>query len=131
MDSQFVFPSEYLCEVEAEPLYLEAYSSPESCKYVFAYTIRILNTGEHPVKLLSRYWQIMDANGEVQEVSGEGVVGQQPVLEPGEGFEYTSSAVISTPVGTMQGSYKMIADDGTPFETEIPAFHLQMPRILH
>ncbi len=131
MDSNFIVPSEYYCEVEAEPLYLESFSSPESGKYVFSYTIRILNTGDHPVRLVSRYWQIIDANGEVQEVKGDGVVGQQPFLEPGEGFEYTSSAVISTPVGTMQGKYRMIAEDGTPFDTEIPAFHLQMPRVLH
>ena len=83
------------------------------------------------MKLVSRYWQITDANGDVQEVVGEGVVGQQPVIEPGEGFEYTSSAVISTLVGTMQGKYKMVAEDGTPFDTEIPVFHLQIPRTLH
>ena len=124
-------PSDYFCEVEAEPLYLENHSSPESDKYVFAYTIRILNTGEHTFKLVSRHWEIIDANGDVQEVKGEGVVGQQPVLEPGEGFEYTSSAIISTPVGTMKGTYQMVADDGTPFDAEIPEFHLKMPRILH
>ena len=131
LDSKNYDLEEYFCEVEAEPIYLEAHSSPETDKYVFAYTIRIINTGGHPVKLVSRYWQITDANGEVQEVKGEGVVGQQPVIEPGEGFEYTSSAVIATPVGTMRGTYKMIAEDGTPFDTKIPAFHLQIPRTLH
>jgi ApaG protein len=131
LDSKNYDLEEYFCEVEAEPIYLEAHSSPETDKYVFEYTIRIINTGGYPVKLVSRYWQITDANGEVQEVKGEGVVGQQPVIEPGEGFEYTSSAVIATPVGTMQGTYKMIAEDGTPFDTKIPAFHLQIPRTLH
>ncbi len=123
--------SNYLCEVEAEPSYLENHSSPESDQYVFAYTIRILNTGEHTIRLVSRHWEIKDANGGVQEVTGEGVVGQQPILEPGEGFEYTSSAIISTPVGTMKGTYQMVAEDGTPFDTEIPEFHLTMPRTLH
>ena len=131
LDSKNYNLEEYFCEVEAEPIYLEAHSSPETDKYVFAYTIRIINTGGYPVKLVSRYWKITDANGEVQEVKGEGVVGQQPVIEPGEGFEYTSSAVIATPVGTMRGTYKMIAEDGTPFDTKIPAFHLQIPRTLH
>ena len=131
LDSKNYDLEEYFCEVEAEPIYLEAHSSLETDKYVFAYTIRIINTGGYPVKLVSRYWKITDANGEVQEVKGEGVVGQQPVIEPGEGFEYTSSAVIATPVGTMRGTYKMIAEDGTPFDTKIPAFHLQIPRTLH
>ena len=131
MKSNIFNDSSYFCEVEAEPSYLENHSSPEADQYVFAYTIRILNTGEHTFKWVSRHWEIVDANGEIQEVRGDGVVGQQPVLEPGEGFEYTSSAIIATPVGTMKGKYQMVAEDGTPFDAEIPEFHLQIPRTLH
>jgi len=98
---------------------------------VFAYTITIRNEGEVPAKLLTRHWIITDANGRVQEVRGDGVVGEQPYLKPGQGFRYSSGAVLETPVGTMQGSYQMITDDGAKFDAAIPAFRLAMPGMLH
>ena len=110
---------------------LEDQSIPEDDRYVFAYTIRIQNAGEVPARLISRHWVITDANGKVQEVHGEGVVGEQPWLRPGESFEYTSGAVLETPLGTMQGSYQMLADDGTRFDAEISPFTLSIPRTLH
>lgn len=111
--------------------FLEDQSIPEDDRYVFAYTIRIENAGEVPARLISRHWLITDANGKVQEVRGEGVVGEQPWLRPGESFEYTSGAVLETPLGTMQGSYQMLADDGTRFDAEIAPFTLSIPRTLH
>lgn len=111
--------------------YLADESSPDSDRYVFAYTITLTNTGEHSAKLLSRHWIITDANNQVQEVRGEGVVGQQPHLEPGDSFEYTSGTVLETPIGTMEGSYQMITDEGTEFNAEIPVFSLSMPGTLH
>jgi ApaG protein len=98
---------------------------------VFAYVITIRNDGTIPAKLLSRHWIIMDANGEFEEVQGEGVVGEKPYLRPGEGFQYTSGAVLKTSVGSMRGSYQMLADDGVEFEASIPAFTLAVPRTLH
>ena len=95
------------------------------------YTITIQNQGHVPAKLLTRHWIITDSNGRVEEVRGEGVVGEQPYLRPGEGFQYTSGAVVETPVASMQGSYQMIADDGVKFDAEIPAFALSIPRTLH
>ncbi|WP_246149959.1 Co2+/Mg2+ efflux protein ApaG [Arenimonas fontis] len=111
--------------------YLDDQSVPEDGCYVFAYTIRIQNAGEVPARLLNRHWLITDANGNVQEVRGEGVVGEQPWLRPGESFEYTSGAVLETPIGTMRGSYEMLADDGTRFEAPIAPFTLSIPRTLH
>lgn len=111
--------------------FLEDQSIPEDDRYVFAYTIRIENAGEVPARLISRHWVITDANGKVQEVHGEGVVGEQPWLRPGESFEYTSGAVLETPLGTMQGSYQMLADDGTRFDAEVSPFTLSIPRTLH
>ncbi|PRH83810.1 Co2+/Mg2+ efflux protein ApaG [Arenimonas caeni] len=111
--------------------FLEDQSIPEDDRYVFAYTIRIENAGDVPARLISRHWLITDANGKVQEVRGEGVVGEQPWLRPGESFEYTSGAVLETPLGTMQGSYQMLADDGTRFDAEIAPFTLSIPRTLH
>jgi len=111
--------------------FLDDQSIPEDDRYVFAYTIRIVNLGEVPARLLSRHWIITDANGKVQEVRGEGVVGEQPWLRPGESFEYTSGAVLETPLGTMQGSYQMLADDGTRFDAPIAPFTLSIPRTLH
>jgi len=98
---------------------------------VFSYTIRISNHGQVPARLISRHWVITDDNGKVQEVHGEGVVGEQPWLRPGEDFEYTSGAVLETALGTMQGSYQMLADDGTSFDAPIAAFTLTVPRTLH
>ncbi|MBX9810673.1 MAG: Co2+/Mg2+ efflux protein ApaG [Burkholderiales bacterium] len=106
-------------------------SDAEDGRYVFAYTITITNTGSTPVQLVSRHWIITDANNQVQEVRGLGVVGEQPYLRPNESFEYTSGAAIATPVGTMRGSYQMVAEDGVRFDAPIPEFTLSMPRVLH
>src|SRR5688500_10219895 len=110
--------------IEVETAYLEEQSEPKEHRYVFAYTITIRNEGQIPAKLLSRRWLITDANGKVQEVRGEGVVGEQPHLQPGQGFRYSSGAVIETPVGAMEGTYTMQADNGQEFDAPIPAFGL-------
>src|SRR5690606_20558068 len=99
-------------------------------RYVFSYTITIRNEGTVPARLLTRHWIITDANGKTQDVRGEGVVGEQPYLKPGQGFRYSSGTVIETPVGSMQGSYQMLADDGHKFDAPIPAFRLAIPGIL-
>ncbi len=117
--------------VEVETAYVEEQSDPGNDRYVFAYTVTIRNQGAVAAKLLTRHWIITDANGETQEVRGEGVVGEQPHLNPNEGFRYTSGTVLDTPVGSMRGSYQMLGDDGERFEAEIPAFTLSVPRILH
>jgi ApaG protein len=117
--------------IDVETAYLDDQSEPREQRYVFAYTITIRNEGEVPAKLLTRHWIITDANGRVQEVRGDGVVGEQPYLKPGQGFRYSSGAVLETPVGTMQGSYQMIADDGAQFDAPIAAFRLAMPGMLH
>lgn len=111
--------------------YIPDQSDDEADRYVFAYTITIVNTGTVPAQLISRHWVITDANQEVQEVRGIGVVGEQPLLQPGQKFEYTSGTAIATPVGSMRGSYQMVAEDGEHFEAEIPEFTLSMPRVLH
>ncbi len=111
--------------------YIEDQSSPEENRFVFSYTITIRNTGSLAAKLLTRHWIINDANGNVQEVHGEGVVGEQPYLRPDESFEYTSGTVIETPVGSMEGSYQMITDDGFAFDANIPVFTLSLPNALH
>jgi ApaG protein len=118
-------------EVIVATRYLDDQSIPADDRYVFAYTIRIHNVGQVPARLISRHWLITDANGKVQEVRGEGVVGEQPWLRPGEHFEYTSGAVLETPLGTMRGSYQMLADDGTAFDAMIDPFTLSIPRTLH
>lgn len=115
----------------SNPEYQEAHSAPAEERYVFAYTIRIENTGETAAQLIARHWLITDAHGHVQEVRGLGVVGEQPMLAPGESFEYTSACQIATPVGTMRGSYTFLAADGTSFDVEIAEFMLSMPRVLH
>ena len=117
--------------VEASPYYIEAQSSPEQNRYVFAYTITITNVGSTPARLMTRYWLITDANGKIQEVNGEGVVGEHPYLHPGDSFRYTSAAMIETPVGVMQGKYQMLSDTGDSFNANIPKFTLSIPRILH
>ena len=117
--------------VEAVPHFIEGQSSPEESRYVFAYTVTITNSGTVPAKLLSRHWVITDANGKVQDVRGEGVVGEQPYLKPGETFRYTSGAMIETSVGVMQGNYTMRSDDGDQFNALIPKFTLSVPRTLH
>lgn len=123
--------SRYAITVAVATRFLDEHSAPDEGRYVFAYTIRIHNMGEIPARLLSRHWLITDANGKVQEVRGDGVVGQQPWLKPGGEFEYTSGAVLETFCGQMRGSYQMLADDGTEFDAEIEAFSLSIPRTLH
>ncbi|MCX7892100.1 MAG: Co2+/Mg2+ efflux protein ApaG [Burkholderiales bacterium] len=121
----------YEITVEPEVRYLPEQSDEVAGRYVFAYTITIRNTGTEPAQLISRHWVITDAEGRVQEVRGLGVVGEQPHLAPGGVHRYTSGTAIATPVGTMSGSYQMVADDGTRFEAPIPAFTLSVPRVLH
>ena len=113
--------------VRAMPSYLDDQSSPEERYYFWAYTIEIENHGSEPVQLRSRYWRITDANGQVQEVRGIGVVGEEPHIEPGHTFTYTSGAPLPTPSGIMQGSYQMIDNEGEMFDVEIPAFSLDSP----
>ena len=121
----------YEATVTAQTQYLSDQSDDAANRYVFAYTINIRNTGTVAAQLISRHWLITDARNQVQEVRGLGVVGAQPLLKPGESFEYTSGTAIATPVGTMRGSYQMVAEDGTQFEAPIPEFTLSVPRILH
>ena len=123
--------TDYAFDIDVDTRYLDEQSEPEQDRYVFAYTIHIRNRGSVPARLLGRHWVITDANGNVREVTGEGVVGEQPWLQPGEDFSYTSGAVLETQLGTMQGSYDMIADDGTRFDAPIPLFTLSVPRTLH
>ena len=111
--------------------YIDDQSEPDSDRYVFAYTITISNNGELPARLISRHWVITDANGKVQEVTGDGVVGEQPHLNPGEVFRYSSGAVLETPVGAMQGLYRMEADNGVNFAAPIAPFTLAVPGLLH
>ena len=120
-------------EVTVEPVarFLADQSDPAKNEYVFSYTITITNTGDVAAQLLGRHWIITDADHKVQEVKGLGVVGQQPLLQPGESFEYTSGASIPTNVGTMHGTYQMLAADGKAFDAPIPLFTLSVPRTLH
>ncbi|MEP6677979.1 MAG: Co2+/Mg2+ efflux protein ApaG [Betaproteobacteria bacterium] len=117
--------------VVTKATYLADQSDPAKNQYVFSYTIKVTNTGEVSAQLVSRHWFITDGDHRVQEVKGLGVVGQQPVLKPGESFEYTSGASIPTPVGTMKGTYQMVGEDGTTFDAPIPPFTLSVPRTLH
>jgi ApaG protein len=117
--------------VDVATAYVEEQSDPREKRFVFAYTITIKNEGEVPARLLARHWIITDANGKVQEVRGEGVVGEQPHLKPGQGFRYSSGAVLETPVGAMQGSYQMLADDGARFDAPVAPFSLAMPGVVH
>jgi ApaG protein len=121
----------YDVAVAARTAFIPDQSDVENGRYVFAYTITITNTGTVPAQLVSRHWIITDANNLVQEVRGQGVVGEQPLLRPNESFQYTSGTAIATPVGTMRGSYQMIAEDGVQFDAAIPEFTLSMPRVLH
>jgi ApaG protein len=117
--------------VEVETSYVPEQSDPDDDRYVFSYTITVRNDGDLPARLLQRHWLITDANGKTQEVHGDGVLGQQPHLKPGQGFRYSSGTVLGTPVGAMQGRYEMIGDDGTRFDAPIPVFRLSMPGILN
>lgn len=121
----------YDITVTAHAMFVPEQSDEDQGRYVFAYTITITNTGEVAARLVSRHWLITDSDNRVQEVRGMGVVGEQPVLKPTERFEYSSGAAIATPVGTMRGTYRMVAEDGTAFDAIIPQFTLSMPRVLH
>ena len=121
----------YYISISVNTTYIAEQSDPALDRYVFAYTITIANTGTEAAQLISRHWIITDADNVTQEVKGLGVVGEQPLLRPGESFEYTSGTAMATPVGTMRGSYQMVAEDGNKFDAEIPAFTLSMPRVLH
>lgn len=123
--------SNYQIDIAVETNYIEQQSAPDKDRYVFAYTITIENAGNIPAQLISRHWIITDAAERVQEVRGDGVIGEQPNLAPGESFSYTSAAMIETPVGTMHGSYQMVAKDGTEFDAPIAAFRLSIPNMLH
>ena len=117
--------------VKVESFYIPEQSDPVIGRYVFAYNVSIHNGGPTAAKLLSRHWIITDANGHIQEVEGEGVVGEQPYLQPGEMYRYTSGAMLETPVGSMHGSYLLVDDSGIQFEAQIPAFTLSRPHALH
>ena len=121
----------YQVAVSAIPQFIADQSDPATERYVFAYTITIENVGTVPAQLISRHWIITDGNSRVQEVRGLGVIGQQPLLNPGETFEYTSGCQLDTPVGTMRGSFQMTAEDGTQFDADIAEFTLSIPRVLH
>ncbi len=121
----------YQISISVNTAYLADQSDPSTDRYVFAYTITIANSGTVAAQLISRHWIITDAENVTQEVKGLGVVGEQPLLRPGESFEYTSGTALGTPVGTMHGTYQMVAEDGNKFDAEIPSFTLSMPRILH
>ena len=123
--------NKYPINITAKVNYLAEQSSESDNRFVFAYTITLTNNGTIAVRLISRHWIITDANHDVQEVRGQGVVGEQPVLKPKQSFEYTSGTILATQVGTMSGSYSMVADDGTEFDIPIPQFVLSVPRVLH
>lgn len=124
-------PSTHPIQIEALVKHLAEQSDEGDNRYVFSYTITLTNNGEDTVQLLSRHWIITDSNNHVQEVRGQGVVGEQPVLRPGQSFAYTSGTVLATPVGTMTGSYQMVTEDGAKFDAPIPQFVLSVPRVLH
>jgi ApaG protein len=121
----------YDITVAVKTAHLADQSDPSRNQYAFAYTITITNTGAVAAQLISRHWIITDADRQVQEVRGLGVVGQQPLLQPGESFEYTSGTSLPTAVGTMRGTYQMVAEDGKTFDADVPPFTLSVPRILH
>jgi ApaG protein len=118
-------------DIQTQVRYLPDQSNESDNRFVFSYTITITNLGVAPAKLISRHWIITDANHNTQEVRGQGVVGEQPLINPSQSFEYTSGTVLATQVGTMRGSYQMQADDGSQFDAEIPQFVLSVPRVLH
>lgn len=117
--------------IDVKTHYLAAQSDPEQGQYVFAYTITITNQGDQSVQLLNRAWRITDADHKITRVAGDGVVGEQPHIAPGESYSYTSGTVLATPIGTMEGHYGMISADGSKFEAKIPSFRLAVPNILH
>nr|WP_113865456.1 Co2+/Mg2+ efflux protein ApaG [Brenneria salicis]NMN90501.1 ApaG protein [Brenneria salicis ATCC 15712 = DSM 30166]RBP64828.1 ApaG protein [Brenneria salicis ATCC 15712 = DSM 30166]RLM31552.1 Co2+/Mg2+ efflux protein ApaG [Brenneria salicis ATCC 15712 = DSM 30166] len=117
--------------VQVQSFYVESQSQPDEERFVFAYTITVRNLGRHPVRLLGRYWLITNANGRQTEVQGEGVVGEQPLIPPGEEFQYTSGTVLETPLGTMEGHYQMIDHQGDTFQVGIPVFRLAISSLIH
>ena len=121
----------YLFKVSVQTAYLPDQSSPDDSKYAFAYTVTISNIGSVTAQLISRHWIITDANNHVQEVKGLGVVGAQPLLQPNEAFEYTSGTLLPTPIGSMRGTYKVVAEDGTLFDAVIESFTLAVPKMLN
>ena len=121
----------YEITVTPRASYVEDQSDPSKNQYVFAYTITVTNSGTIPAQLISRHWVITDANNKVVEIKGLGVIGQQPLLKPGESFEYSSGTHLETAVGTMRGEYQMVAEDGQHFDAPIPSFTLSVPRVLH
>jgi ApaG protein len=130
-NGRMVEEKKYEVAVYSQTQYVAEQSDEESGRFVFAYTITIRNQGSVPAQLVSRHWIITDARNQIQEVRGLGVVGAQPLIKPGESYEYTSGTAIATPVGTMKGSYQMVAEDGTHFDAQIPEFTLSVPRVLH
>ncbi len=118
-------------DIKVLPAYIADQSDPKKDHYVFSYTVTITNTGSTPAKLLTRHWIITDGDGQTQEVKGDGVIGEQPHLKPGEGFQYTSGTFMNTPFGTMHGSYQMLSDTGEKFDADIPTFQLSVPNTLH
>src|SRR6476659_3369542 len=126
-----VADNKYAIDVAPRAAYIDDQSDPSKNQYVFAYTITVTNVGTVAAQLISRHWLITDANGKVLEVKGLGVIGQQPTLKPGESFEYSSGTHLETAVGTMRGTYQMLAEDGHAFEADIPLFTLSVPRVLH
>ena len=121
----------YQISINVDTAYLAEQSDPSADRHGFTYTITLTNSGTVAAQLISRHWIITDAENVTQEVKGLGVVGEQPLLRPGEHFEYTSGTALATPVGTMRGTYQMVAEDGNKFDAEIPQFTLSMPRVLH
>jgi ApaG protein len=124
-------PNTYRIEVHALPQFIPDQSDPQENRYVFAYTMTISNIGQAAAQLISRHWIITDARNQVQEVRGLGVIGEQPLLKPGQKYQYTSGCILNTPVGTMKGNYQMVAEDGAQFQAEIPEFVLALPGALH
>jgi ApaG protein len=124
-------PTSHPIRVYVESEFIPGQSNPDEKRFVFAYTITISNLGKEPAQLMTRHWLITDANGKIQEVRGDGVVGAQPRLKPGQSFQYTSGTVIETPVGSMQGSYQMVDDEGNKFDATIPPFSLAVPGMVH
>ena len=117
--------------ITVKPYYLEDQSEPEDQHYVWAYKVTIDNQGKEKVQLVNRHWKIIDANGTLQEVRGKGVVGEQPVIAPNSNFQYSSGTIIETPVGTMHGTYQMVADNGYKFDATIPMFSLSVPKVIN
>ena len=123
--------SPYNISVNVKTAYISEQSDPDADRYVFAYTIHLKNEGDISAQLLTRHWIISDADGNEEEVHGEGVIGEQPYLQPGQQYEYTSGTILETPIGSMRGSYQMLAEDGNTFDADVPVFTLSHPNMLH